>query len=162
MNVKYYGKQTPKRLNHRSKFSLGQFRLRIFCKLNYGHRQLTALFDSGCVSCFINSKLTTAFKEAGGKICDENLLATMANNEEIKIVNGIVNTITISHVSNNVKFYIMENLSQGVILGMDFLNKFNIKFLLNKENLLDNKNKIQICPISGLNKFVKKENKELE
>lgn len=99
---------------------------------------------------------------AGGQIHKENLVASMANNVEIKILNSIESNITINNENINLKFYIMENLSQDFILEIDFLNKCEIQFLLKNKKLLRDKFKIEVGSMSGVKGFLNKENKILE
>lgn len=110
----------------------------------------------------IDKETAKKLNATGGQFSKVNLVASLADNTETQIEYEIEVLINFNDSNIPMIFYIMENLSHKVLLGTNFLEKINIKFLINNKVLLNNlsdfKTKIGEINNIGLNNCLNSEN----
>lgn len=138
---------------------------RPYLSVKCGKLTSLALIDTGAVCFFIDLKTAQEIIATGGQCLEVNMVASMADNTEVFLKNKIQSVLNLNGSEALIDFFIMNGLTNSMLLGMEFLQKVKAKFLINNMNFLENiiKCELKVCFVSttGLNNFLKVEEEKL-
>ncbi len=114
----------PKQRTNNNKNNINDIHQLNFVKVQIKNQSQKALFDTGAACSLIDKSVANKLKLA---IIPSNRMLSGADSKMIPVTGEVVVKLTLNNVENYHEFIVVENCSSPVLLGIDFINDWQIK-----------------------------------
>ena len=104
---------------------------RYFTTVKVGTFIAEALIDPGATTSFVNPEMARQGIDIGWQEANEEWAAGLADDSETQITTCVTGRVEVDNNEITHKFLVMYTLGHPILLGMDILQKLNIKLYIN-------------------------------